>query len=64
MPRRALIGSSGIGSMVTRFSPARATSTLAPGFRPIFFRSAAGITTCPLAEVDTIAMMHTSDVNG
>ncbi len=58
------MGSSATGSMRTRFSSASVTRTLAPGLRPIFFLSAAGITTCPLTEVDTIAMMHTSDANG
>jgi hypothetical protein len=45
---------------MTVSSLAAVTSTLPPGFRPIFFRRAAGITTCPLAEVDTMGILYTS----
>ena len=38
---------------MTESSLAMVTSTLAPGLRPIFLRNAAGMTTCPLAEVVT-----------
>jgi hypothetical protein len=61
------MGSSGTGWIVTEFSPAKVTSTLAPGRRPIFCRSDAGITTCPLADVSTTGMdvnLQTGMLNG
>lgn len=50
------MGSSAIGSMVTLFSPARVTRTLAPGLSPIFSRRSAGMTTWPLADVVTMGI--------
>ncbi len=47
------MGSLGTGRRMMVSRSPKATWTLAPGRRPIFFRRAAGITTCPLADVDT-----------
>ena len=55
-PQAASMGSSGMGSMVTFFSPAKVTRTLPPGLSPIFSRISAGMTTWLLAEVLTIGI--------
>jgi hypothetical protein len=57
MPQAASIGSSGTGSITTLRPPAGATWTLPPGRSPIFSRRWAGITTCPLGEDLTTAMI-------
>lgn len=56
MPQAASIGSSGTGSMITFRVSAKVTSTFPPGRSPIRSRSSAGMTTCPLLEVSTMAI--------
>ncbi len=50
------MGSSGTGRRMTVSGSASINRTLSPGLRPIFFRKAAGMTTCPLDEVTTTGM--------
>jgi hypothetical protein len=50
------MGSLGMGRRMMVSRSPNATCTLAPGIRPILFRRAAGITTCPLADMDTIGI--------
>lgn len=57
MPRRALMGSSGSGSIVIFVSLDSVTKTLSPGLSRIASRSLAGITTCPLADVFTMGIV-------
>lgn len=57
MPQAASIGSSGTGSITTLRPPAGVNRTMLPGRSPIFSRRWAGITTCPLGEDLTTAMI-------
>ena len=55
-PQAASIGSSGTASIITCLLLMSVTKARPPGFRPIFSRISAGITTWPLDEVFTIGI--------